>query len=171
MSLLRKSPPEPPAPEQGAEPVTTITLRNPAARIAEWETEAAQSMAAFEQDAKSANQLRLEAEKHARQESAAAAEEMRLSTELSQKRDERQKHAQAKDEKLKQAQQYAERAKHFEDRAADLRTTIATLRQTQQNGNGQPLDPTAETRMDQSLARIDAAHAELADKHRDEGDL
>jgi DNA repair exonuclease SbcCD ATPase subunit len=172
MSLLRKSTPEPPAVEQGA-PVTTVELRNPQALIAELDAEATKSEAAADQDAKSAARLRADAEEHARKAGEFAGEEMRLMEELTKAREARELHERMRGGALGEAKKYAERAKQLSDRAADLRATIAVVQQqAPRNGNGQaPVDPTAETRMDESLARIDAAHAELQEKHRDGGDL
>jgi hypothetical protein len=137
----------------------TVNLRNPEALLNEWRASAAEAEAASQDGLAKANEQHAAAVQHQRQAGEAAGEEMRLMQELSEARQRREYHEQQNNTAMSNAEQFAQSAKTCEDRAADLRTAIGAFQQGQGAGPI-ALDPTAETRLDGTMARFNGAHDE-----------
>lgn len=175
--------PAAPTPDRGA----TLNLQNPT-ELVKWLSSNAEGFKkSAAEDLETARRIYADATDHERHEKEAADKEMALLGQLEDMRKQidelrnvRESHTQQKEMRATEAQQFADRAKGFENHAADLHALITVTQQAQANGNSQPpavtapgieLDPKETARIDASLAAIDAAHAELPADQRDEGEL
>ena len=172
MSLRSKNTNTPPLAEPAAEqPGTVLQLRNPGQLRKEWDAEAGKSEASAASDRETAARLKAEAEGHKRAAGEAADEEMRLMEALDVSRQRREQQTAQAEAKLVEVKSVENRAQFHEDRAADLRASIAALPAQDPAPhvlpNGvDPAGPTsidlADRRLDGPMNRFNEAHDEHA---------
>lgn len=174
----RRRTPEPPAPapEQGAVTVTTVKPRSQQF-IEKVKRELREADTAAKKAHEEGQAAFAEAYRHEQADAQFDQEQQKLRAEwdrVQMARDEAQH--KAKEARARGERAHAARDAHA-DEVADAQKTLELFGYDPNlmvpvagpEGNGQvPADPTADTRTDEALARIDAARAELPAKHREE---